>query len=306
MVLSNSSFFWQWGEDFGVRWYGLAYLLSFLGAAVVLRGISSRQQMGLTPERCWDLVLWSSVAVLFGSRLGYCLFYDPHLFIQFRAEFPFWGVFALDEGGLSAFGAFAAVASVIWFLAWRWGLSLPYLLDLVAVAGALHLFFLRVANFLNGELLGKPAVDSFPYAFRFPQEILGWSNQIAAKMPALVAVAPTIPQGPQTAEALTLAVATPDAAFSLLRQILTNVQQGNTATTQALMPFLTPRYPTQLVAALTEGLVLFLFLVIAWYNPRRSGVIAGLFFSWYSAARFLEEEFRDLDLSTQPLFLHRR
>jgi len=290
MILGWDSFFWRWTEDFGVHWYGLAYLCSFVLGALVIRFISRRQDSGLSDEQCWDLILFAAVAIAIGGRLGFCFFYDHDLFFQFRGEFPFWGVLALQQGGMSAFGAMLAIAALLLFLSWRWGISLPHLFDLSAVTGALTFFFLRLASFLSGELLGRPVDGDFPYACKFPQEIFYWLQAGGSNEPHLQALAKVEPS---------LNLAAPD----LGEQILLLVSQGNTKLAEALTAQLAWRYPTQIFAAAGEGFLIFLLLMVLWYSPRRPGVIAGLFFLFYSLSRFVEEVYAAPEWTGGPWIL---
>jgi phosphatidylglycerol:prolipoprotein diacylglycerol transferase len=85
-------------------------------------------------------------------------------------------------------------------------------------------------------------------------------------------------------------------AKQALHRITTAIQGGNEALATLLAPLLTTRYPSQLIAALLEGLLLFVVLMLVWRIPRRPGVIAGWFFSLYAVVRIIGEEYRLPDL----------
>jgi phosphatidylglycerol:prolipoprotein diacylglycerol transferase len=312
MVQDFSPFAWRFSENFGIRWYGLSYLLAFFCAYVLLFWFSRRQRSGLTAAMITDFTVYSAIGILIGGRLGYCLFYSPDLFVKFKMDFPFWGVLALQEGGMSSHGGILGLAAAIVFFAWRTGISRLYLFDLAAITGSLGIFFGRLANFINGELVGRVVDSSYPLAVKFPQDILFWPQYNYSKLASLSSVIEKVPELKNSEwSTLTsqpaLTEATTDKINLILSQILDSVQSGNEAAKNALAPLLEYRHPSQLYSAAGEGLFVFFFLFILWYKPRRPGVVASWFLVLYSIVRIIDEQFRlpDPQLGLQWLDLTR-
>lgn len=102
------------------------------------------------------------MGVIIGGRLGHCLFYNLHEVIHHPLE-----VFALWDGGMASHGGIAGLIFAILLFARRRGVSTLVLLDAAAATGPLGIALGRIANFVNGELWGRPA--SVPWAVIFPQ-----------------------------------------------------------------------------------------------------------------------------------------
>jgi phosphatidylglycerol:prolipoprotein diacylglycerol transferase len=151
---------------FAIRWYALAYiagiLLGWLWARALIR--NERYWGGpapLTVRDFDDFVLWVTLGIILGGRIGYVLFYNPARFAADPLE-----LFKLWTGGMSFHGGFAGcVIAVVWF-ARRRGLSILSLGDLTCATGTIGLFLGRLANFINGELWGRRS--DVPWAMVFP------------------------------------------------------------------------------------------------------------------------------------------
>ncbi|MFL5094345.1 MAG: prolipoprotein diacylglyceryl transferase, partial [Xanthobacteraceae bacterium] len=105
---------------------------------------------------------WVALGVVLGGRIGYVLFYNLSSYLSQPLE-----MFAIWRGGMSFHGGFlGAVLAIVLFARSR-GLNPLAMLDMAAVVTPIGLFFGRIANFINGELWGRPAPD-FPYAVVFP------------------------------------------------------------------------------------------------------------------------------------------
>jgi phosphatidylglycerol---prolipoprotein diacylglyceryl transferase len=166
------------------RWYGLSYLMGFLGAYILIRKLARDGMLRLAPDKVADMVLNSCIfGVLIGGRLGYVLFYDlPNalkehatpLLWQFTDAFPYWGVLRVMDGGMSAHGGILfSILTLAWF-AHRYKASLVNILDAAAMVVPIGLCFGRIANFINGELYGH--ITSVPWAVKFPSEIWAPTN----------------------------------------------------------------------------------------------------------------------------------
>jgi phosphatidylglycerol:prolipoprotein diacylglycerol transferase len=161
-----------------IRWYGLAYMAGFFIALLVIRRIvsdraSSGGSLGKADFKPEDFVSAAAFGVVIGGRLGYALLYEPHLLIGFSTRFPFWDLLAIWRGGMASHGGMIGVIIATLVYARRHGLSPRRLFDLAAVATPPGLGLGRLANFINGELYGRPAPSWLPWAVRFPQEAAG-------------------------------------------------------------------------------------------------------------------------------------
>lgn len=297
MVHDLSPFLIRFSGDIGIRWYGLSYIMGFLASYYMISWLAQRQRVGLTPQMVGDFITYGAIGVLVGGRLGYCVFYNPELFIQFRSSFPFWGVLAVNEGGMASHGGIIGLVLATTIFAIRNGLSQLYLYDLIAIVGPIGIFFGRMANFINGELVGRPADPTFPLAVRFPQDIFLWPKNEFAKLPALGDVISQIPgytkdQWLEWVDKFRSDVTAREAVNAGLTKIVDAIQSGNVAAKEAIGPLLEPRHPSQLYAGASEGLFLFLCLFLIWYKPRRPGVIGAWFVILYAIVRIVNEQFR--------------
>lgn len=300
MVHDLSPFLWRISGDFGVRWYGLSYMAGFICAYVLFQWLANRQKAGLTPEMIGDFVTYGAIGILVGGRLGYCLFYSPDLFIKFKSEIPFWGVLAVNEGGMASHGGMIGLALACFLFARKHGLNQNYLYDLVSIAGPVGIFFGRLANFTNGELVGRACDPSFPLAVKFPQDLFFWPSAEAGRLPELAAVVEQLPGGSrekylEMVGKIRIDGSARDFVNNTIYQIVDAIQSGNTAVKEAVAPLLTARHPSQLYAAAGEGVFLFLFLFILWYKPRKPGVIGSTFICLYAIVRIVDEQFRTPD-----------
>ncbi|WP_315704917.1 MULTISPECIES: prolipoprotein diacylglyceryl transferase [unclassified Bradyrhizobium] len=153
---------------FAIRWYALAYI-----SGIVIGWLYARSL--LKNERLWggpapisllqldDFILWVTLGIILGGRTGYVLFYNLPFFVQHPLE-----IFELWKGGMSFHGGFmGCVIAVIWFCR-RNGLPILSLGDITTAVGPIGLFLGRIANFINGELWGRSADPSLPWAMIFP------------------------------------------------------------------------------------------------------------------------------------------
>lgn len=284
-----SPYLWRISDAFIIQWNGLSYMLSLVISFVFMSWMSYRQRSELGQRRVWDFLIVCAIAALVGGRLGYCFFYAPELFLRFKSEFPFWGVLAVGEGGMSSFGGILGLAVGATLFAIRTGVSRLYLYDLIAVTAPIGIFLGRIANFFTGEFIGKPAPLDLPYTVKFPTEILYWPQNDPSKLIELSRAVEKIGLDP---EKWTESQAT---IHEGLNQILNGLYSGVEGIRQVLEPLLVPRYPVQLYGALLEGALLFLFLFFFWMKPRRPGVVASTFLVLYSGIRIFVDSFRMVD-----------
>lgn len=282
--------------DFGIRWYGLSYMMGFICAYLLITWLARRQRAGLTPQMVGDFITYAAIGTLVGGRLGYVIFYGPDLFLKFKSTFPYWGVLAVNEGGMASHGGIIGIVLACLLYARKYSVNSLYLLDLVAVTGPLGVFFGRIANFINGELVGRPCDPAYPLAVKFPQDILSWPGQDMTKLSELTPVVEKVGVGREQwlelVDKFRFDLASRDQVYSIMNKIIESIQEGNTAAKEAIAPLLTPRYPSQLFAAVGEGLFLFLFLFLLWRRPRKPGFIAATFVILYAMVRVMDEHFR--------------
>lgn len=147
---------------FAVRWYGLAYVAGFILAAVIMRALNKRWRVGLSTDDMLDIVLVAVVGLIAGARLGYVLFYGVG---------SYWSdplsIFAFWDGGMSFHGGLVGALLAGVFIARRKGVPALRLFDMGAVGAPIGLFFGRIANFINGELWGRPT--DVPWGMVFPR-----------------------------------------------------------------------------------------------------------------------------------------
>lgn len=137
-----------------IRFYSLAYILGFILAYIALK-----KRFGT--KHADDSLLWIVIATIIGGRLGYFLFYSPITFVTDPLE-----VLKIWHGGMSFHGAILAIILVTWLYCRKHKLSWGTYLDTFAIPGAIALGFGRIANFLNGELVGT--VTTVPWCMVFP------------------------------------------------------------------------------------------------------------------------------------------
>jgi len=150
-----------------IHWYGLTYLVAFV---LFLWLASLRVKRPHFAARGWvrpdvdDLLFWGVLGVVIGGRLGYVLFYKPGHYLANPLE-----AFAVWKGGMSFHGGLLGVTLAMWGYAKMRGRSFLDVMDLVAPCIPTGLASGRIGNFINGELWGRAADPSLPWAMVFPQ-----------------------------------------------------------------------------------------------------------------------------------------
>lgn len=210
-----------------IRWYALSYIAGIvLGIALLRRLVRLAPRAG-TAEQADDFLGWVTLGVLLGGRLGYILFYQPSYYLTHPLA-----ILKVWQGGMSFHGGALGVIIAMALFTWYNRINFLAFADRVTVAVPIGLGLGRIANFINGELWGREAPASLPWAMIFP-----------------------------------------DAGG-------------------------TPRHPSELYEALTEGLLLFLVMFTASRKQtlrERPGFLAGLFLVGYGCARSFCEFFREPD-----------
>lgn len=152
-----------------VHWYGLTYLAAF-GLFFFLATRRLRHPPYASLQSLWsrqnieDMLFLGVVGVILGGRLGYCLFYKPAYYAAHPLE-----IFFIWQGGMSFHGGMLGVIVSQWWYARSRGKPFWQVMDFVAPCVPLGLAAGRVGNFINGELWGRAADPSLPWAMVFPQ-----------------------------------------------------------------------------------------------------------------------------------------
>ncbi|MBI4742989.1 MAG: prolipoprotein diacylglyceryl transferase [Betaproteobacteria bacterium] len=151
-----------------VRWYGLMYLAAFLQfwwlGRYRIRAHPQLSEAGWTVPQLDDLLFYGMLGVIVGGRLGQVLFYEPGHYLAHPLE-----ILAVWKGGMSFHGGFLGVLVAMWLYARKTGRTWFEIMDFVAPLVPLGLAAGRIGNFINGELWGRVADPSLPWAMVFPQ-----------------------------------------------------------------------------------------------------------------------------------------
>ena len=160
-----------------IRWYSLAYIFGiligwWLGKKIITH-ISKNLVVKFNPNKFDDLITYLIISIIIGGRLGYIIFYNLNYYILNPIE-----IIKIWEGGMSFHGALIGIVIGTYLFSIKKGISALFLLDVIACVSPIGIFFGRIANFINGELVGKvsnvywsvifPTVDMLP---RHPSQL---------------------------------------------------------------------------------------------------------------------------------------
>jgi phosphatidylglycerol:prolipoprotein diacylglycerol transferase len=145
-----------------IRWYSLAYIAGIvIGWWYVAREHARKPIPNLSKNALDDIITWAVIGVVGGGRLGYVLFYKPGYYLENPSQ-----TLHLWEGGMSFHGGLLGVIIAFILFARRHKMRFFQLIDIIACAAPIGLFFGRLANFINGELYGR--VTDAPWGIVFP------------------------------------------------------------------------------------------------------------------------------------------
>ena len=264
-----SPFAIRFSGEIGIRWYGLAYLAGFIIGIFLYRRLAVRGYSDLMPGQVADFITMAALlGVLLGGRLGYMIFYDVERFLHNPLV-----LFQVWDGGMASHGGIIGLTLYTLWYARSHHISFFNLADNLVVVGPVGVFFGRCANFINGELYGR--VTDVSWAIQFPKEILFYPPE---RLQRLLEKAIEI-----------------NPAFTTPESIIQRV--GSSAPLHDYLAMeLSPRYPSQLVEAVLEGILLFLLLWTLRTRVRLpDGALTGIFFIAYALLRIGGECFREPD-----------
>jgi phosphatidylglycerol:prolipoprotein diacylglycerol transferase len=152
--------------ELALRWYSLSYLAGIVFAWWYIRRVAAKPGAPMSKDHIDDMMFWGTVGIIVGGRLGYVLFYgegkffdDPLLILRFA------------DGGMSFHGGLIGVVLAVILFSKKHKLDLMRVSDLIAIVSPIGLLAGRVANFINGELWGRPT--DVPWAMIFPTDPSG-------------------------------------------------------------------------------------------------------------------------------------
>ena len=149
-------------RNVGLHWYGLMYIFAGLVIWLLCHWWVRQGRLPIASDQVAKLVFgYVAIGGVAGARLAYCLLYDFDRFYHHP-----WEVLAVWQGGMASYGAIAGMLVAAILYNRRRKLDPWPFLDAGAVACAIAIFFVRIGNFLNGELWGRPA--TVPWAVIFP------------------------------------------------------------------------------------------------------------------------------------------
>ncbi|MEO1331137.1 MAG: prolipoprotein diacylglyceryl transferase [Pseudomonadota bacterium] len=149
-----------------VRWYALAYIAGLALGWFLIRELMRRPALWpansapMPPEKTDDLLFWMTIGVVVGGRLGFILFYSPEILWTDPVQ-----ALRIWEGGMAFHGGMLGVVLAGYLFARNNGYAMWSLGDAVAAVTPIGLFFGRIANFINGELWGRPTDVSWGMVF---------------------------------------------------------------------------------------------------------------------------------------------
>lgn len=149
-----------------IHWYGLGYIVGILFGWWYARRIARDGRLwgGVSPireEDIDDFLVWAVAGIVLGGRLGYALFYDLPTYLENPLR-----IAMIWQGGMSFHGGLAGIIIAMLLFARRRGFSPFSLFDVIAASSGIGIFLVRVANFINQELFGRPT--DMPFGVIFP------------------------------------------------------------------------------------------------------------------------------------------
>ncbi len=134
-----------------VRWYSLAYILGLIIGLVIIKSLNKNKGNLITVKQLDNFFIWAVIGIILGGRIGYVILYQINEFLNN----PLY-IFEIWNGGMSFHGGLVGIIISIYIFCKIHKINFFYLSDLVAVVSPIGIFFGRIANFINTELIGRP------------------------------------------------------------------------------------------------------------------------------------------------------
>lgn len=147
-----------------IRWYGMMYVLGFLGAYLLIPRQKRSREIGLQGTAAQDLIFYVAIGLIVGARLGYVLFYQYDNYAHYLQN-PL-EIVATWHGGMSFHGGFIGAVVAGWIFSRQRKMPFWAVADSATVTAPIGLGLGRLGNFINGELFGRPS--DVPWAMVFP------------------------------------------------------------------------------------------------------------------------------------------
>jgi len=144
-----------------IRWYALSYIAGIILAWRYMVLLAKRSFIEISKPHIDDFIIWATLGIVFGGRLGYVIFYKLAYYLHNPIE-----ILAVWQGGMSFHGGLLGVCVATWWFSRLRGYSWIAISDIVACTAPIGLFLGRLANFINGELYGR--VTEAPLGMIFP------------------------------------------------------------------------------------------------------------------------------------------
>ena len=289
---------------FPIRWYGISYALGFFIGWLLLRALAKRGLALIPPERTPDMVITIAIGAVLGGRIGYVLIYQPSLITEVTDAFPWWGVLRVNDGGMASHGGI--VGAILGAILVARGhkndegervgrVPALHVIDLMAALAPLGLMLGRLANFVNGELLGRivaqPGQPAPWWAVKYPQEVFSGHDAQVVYTPGQAAALDRIIDAHRIGA---------ESDYFAWQRVLAAIQHGDNNLAEQVAPLISARHPSQLYQAAAEGLLLFLALWFIWRKPRLPGVVGCWFLILYGVGRITTEFWRLPDVIDHP------
>jgi phosphatidylglycerol:prolipoprotein diacylglycerol transferase len=154
-------FMFQFSGEWGIRWYGFAYVLGFLTASWLLSYYFRKQKSPFNKDQQYNVLLFLVLGTMVGGRLGYMLLYDLDTLLAAP-----WKIIQVWKGGMASHGGIAGLAAAIAYSAFHYKQPFWKVADIVVTLGPAGVFFGRIANYINAELWGNTSTVSWAVIFK--------------------------------------------------------------------------------------------------------------------------------------------
>lgn len=176
----SSYFHWNGSPEilriggFAIRWYGVLFALGFIIGYQIMSYIFKRENKN--PKDLESLVFYVIIGTVVGARLGHCFFYEPEYYLQNPQE-----ILMVWHGGLASHGGALGVLIALWLYVRKHPkIKILWLLDRIVIPTALAASFIRIGNFFNHEIIGKPTDVPWAIVFNIYQgrEVIGMTPPV--------------------------------------------------------------------------------------------------------------------------------